>query len=222
MTYSHQIESWFQKKGSFIEGLNLYRQVGGMYPISIFQGYETAPYVPEAVESRLVQALRDYLNKNPPAEGVAPQLQADETTATRIPGAAKAEPPKILELRQEARLLHKRHAFLHPQLKLVESDKQRYEIACEIMEEVIPKLDRIYDQIREWESTGELPKEDTSSIVQDTVRKMQRWTNLKSRISRVKGFLKKDNLEARTRQQYEKEIIEKEAEKRDIEEMLGL
>ena len=64
MNLREQIIQWLDD-GYYLQGVALYRQVGGIYPISTFEGYEEANYVPEAVEQKLRYALENYLTDNP-------------------------------------------------------------------------------------------------------------------------------------------------------------
>lgn len=216
-----RILSWFKKDCPYYEGVAIYRQTGGPYPSQMFEQYLTGHFVPDDVEKRLKYALECYLNAN--QDEAAPQEEEDSEAPDQETHTTKTEEPKaISNLRESAKPLHKRQAMLHSELRVADSDKKRLEIASEIMENIIPDLDGIYDRIREWQNTGELPSE-TSTIdaVQDTVKKMLHVASLKSRISRLTGFMKKQ-LSAADRQKYEEEKLEKEIELAELEAILGL
>lgn len=235
MSLASEIQKWFAQKGSYLQGVNLYRRCGGPYPNRTFEGYEDAPYVPDETENLLRSALLAYLelHQEPLQDGAGeeedvPLNDSDEVFSTnkiKKPYRPKTEqePAEIQRLRLEARLLHKKHALLHARLMDEELEKNRLSLIREMMEEVIPALDGIYDDIREWQSTGELPKagERNADVVAETVQKMLRRDSLKSRISRLKSMLKKKLPDAE-RMNYEKELLEKEVEKKGIEEELGL
>jgi hypothetical protein len=89
------------------------------------------------------------------------------------------------------------------------------------MENTIPKLDDIYDQIRDFQESGIVPAVPLGNIVKETVEKMQRLQSIRSRISRLKKFLE-GKMEAKKRQEYEVELLEKESEAIGIEKELGL
>ena len=232
MSLVQQIQNWFARDGSFIEGTTLLMQTGAI--TSRFQRYFSAPYVPDEIERQLKASLVAYLDihandipirEAQPVEKVKkPVGMSENRTIVQNPDIPDLEEPiQILALRQEARKLHKRQAMLHGQLSVVASDGERYELAKEIMEEVIPNLDRIYDTIRAWQKTGELP---TAAKSDDGFRRgvelMKRLNSLKPRISRLKALLKKTNLDPKERQKYEKELREKELEVVEIEKKVNL
>lgn len=222
-----RIRKWFNDGCPFYEGVAIYRQTGGPYSLSMFEGYLQAPWVPSDIEQHLKYALECYLEANagdqedPEPEQSPeghPNQPINQSTHTQT-----TEPQAIQNLRRSAIPLHKRQAMLHTELRICDDESTRYGIAREIMEEVIPELDGIYDRIREWEETGELPSEaSTLTVVQDTVRKMQRVNSINSRISRLNGFLKKQNLSAGDRKKYEKEKLEKDLELAELSRELGL
>lgn len=227
MELADQIRAWLED-GCYLDGVALYRRTGGAYPVRTFEGYEHAPYVPEATERLLRAALLDHLATlppPPPEAGPLGEADIEELVPVATGGRSQAgqEPDGILRLRLEARLLHKRHALLHARLYDEPEEEKRYELAEEIMETLIPGLDSIYDSIRNWQATGELPLEakPDGDVVQDTVRKMQRIQSLASRISRLKGALKK-KLPDSEAQAYQKELAEKQVEKKRLETELGL
>ena len=232
MALVKQIQNWFAKNGSFIEGTTLLMQTGAN--TARFQRYFSAPYVPEPVERQLRTLLTAYLDihandlpvEDAQAVETAPEASKMTENRTNVQNSVipnLEEPLQILALRQEARKLHKRQAMLHGQLSVVATDGERYELAKEIMEEVIPNLDRIYDTIRAWEKTGDLP---TAAKSDDGFRRgvelMKRLNSLKPRISRLKSLLKKTSPDPDERQKYEKELKEKELEVLEIEEQINL
>ena len=229
-----QIRAWLID-GYYLQGVELYRQVGGAFPMSAFEGYEEANYVPKDVENRLRYALEQYVTGAPIFEQTTihhPQKEAktfgqnmsNVVVATTTP---TSEPDAILRLRKEARQLHKRQDDLKSRINLMAEnptrfkDHERYQVAEELIDVVTPELDGIYDRIRDWKKTGELPAVAKNNIVKDTVKKMQKLAALKSRVSRLKGMLNKRMLEV-DRNKYEKELLEKRVEVKELEEELGI
>ena len=92
------------------------------------------------------------------------------------------------------------------QLLAATIDKDRYEYARGIMEEIIPSLDSIYDKIRKWEETKELP----SVIVNKPDDRYKKINSIAPRISKLKKILKDETLTPQKRQKYEKELVDKE------------
>lgn len=215
MNLSELIHEWIHHEGSFIDGIRLLHLTGR--PVAHFEAQLERPYVDPNQKQALAQQLRQYLQLNPPSKIIP--AQPDEMLVE--------EPAAIQDLRRQAIPFHKRYSHLKAQLyqMSIETDKysdaDRYEIAKEIMEEVLPKTDAIYDQIRSWEETGDLPPEQNDELVRQTVEKMQRIQSLRPRISRLNKMLA-GKLSNTKRKQYEKELIDKEIELKELENELGL
>ena len=217
-----RILSWFKKDCPYYEGVAIYRQTCGPYAPQLFEQYLTGHFVPDDIEKRLKYALECYLEAHQDETEGLEEEEQHEVPDQEAPTDKIEEPKAISNLRESAKLLHKRHAMLHSELRIAGTDKKRLELASDIMENVIPELDGIYDRIRDWQNTGELPAElSTVDTVQDTVKKMLHVASLKSRISRLTGFMKKQ-LSASDRQKYEEEKLEKEIELAELEALLGL
>lgn len=215
MNLSELIHEWIHSEGSFIEGIRLLHLTGR--PVAHFEAQLERPYVDPSQKQALAQQLRQYLQLNPPSKIIP--VQPDEMPVE--------EPAAIQDLRRQAIPFHKRYSHLKAQLYQMSvetnkySDPDRYEIAREIMEGVLPKTDAIYDQIRAWEETGELPPERNDELVRQTVEKMQRIQSLRPRISRLKKLLA-GKLSVEKRRRYEVELLAKEVEVRYLEEELKI
>ena len=104
---------------------------------------------------------------------------------------------KVKALRKEGIQYHKQYADLKARLRaLVDAptlytNEDRYNIAREIMEDVIPATDAVYDRIRAYEDTGILPESGTQQVIRDTVAKYEKLMSLRPRISRIRGWLEK-------------------------------
>lgn len=218
------ILQWFADDCPFRKGVEIYRQVGGVTPISYFERYQQARFLPDAVDNRLQYLLRSALETLRDEEDVSitKTTQADGVSefATIVQKTDIPEPISIQQLRQEAKGIHKRHSFIHAQMVMADSDEKRYECAKEIMLDIIPALDALYDRIRAWQETGELPAVAAPSKDRDeyVITKMLRRNSLKSRLSRLGSLLKKTTLSDGERAKYQKELLEKEVELKGIEE----
>lgn len=214
------ILQWLEAGCPYLSGVELYRQVGGDYPISYFLGYENASFVPDTIERRLEYALRIALQTLPDDAPEIPSLQTGhaEVANNIAPSAnpAPIEPAPIQQLRAEAKELHKRQAYLHAQLSIVERQEVRAELVVEIMETVIPRLDAIYDHIRGYEDTGELPTAAPNNRDGYIIERMLRRNSLKSRISKIKSLLKKA-MEDVAKAKLKNELLEKQVELQGIE-----
>ena len=207
--YSQEVQSWLDRGCPFLPGVRLYQLIGGPYPISIFLGFEQAGFVPADVQQRLNQGLRAYLQKYPiTPDTKAPKEKLQVIKIVKIKGT---EPEAITDLRAKAKNLHKLHSHLKAQLSTVGNDSDRYNIADQIMQKIIPGLDRIYDQIRHWEKTGNLPALLEQHLIDNPRAIANRINTLASRISKLRRFLKGDLVDKK-RAKYEKELLAKEIE----------
>ena len=188
-----RIKDWIKQGGSFLEGMQLLDQLG--IKDSILEQAKHRPFITSSDKERLKQLLLPHIELESPSKPIS-----------------TAEPASIQAIRRKAILQLKKRDALRAQLAVVPSDQERFEIAQELMEEVIPTIDRLYDQIHQFEETGEVVREDQQSIIQQTVQKMQRIQSLRPRISRLKNWLTKTDLPTNKKIEYQKELSEKEIE----------
>lgn len=224
MTLSDHVQAWLDADGAFTAGLNLYRQTGGIKSIGYYEKFLSLRYLPPSAKHHLRRDLQRYLHNNPPTiAGTAPPAPQERTGQAQEP----EEPAAIVALRQNTIPLHKRYSHLKAELythAVSESPDANllYELSREIMAETIPHLDSIYDQIREFQRTGEVPHMPRPALVQQTVKKMKSIASLRSRISNIRRKMKREKLSARELQQYETEIAEKEASIAELSAELGI
>lgn len=208
MTIETQIKYYLEQEGTYSDGVTLLKRTGTN--VSFFEKYLTAFYVPDNVESSLIAALKS-------------NLKEEKNTKEKVSFLQKEEPIQIAELREVAKKLHKKHTVLHEQMRNAKTDLKRYDFAKEIIQSVIPALDDIYDTIRKYEREGIVPTDyKKETVVQETVEKMQKITSLRSRISRLKSWIKNEKLEAELLQKYKIEILEKEVQLKLIESELKI
>lgn len=219
MTLSDQIYTWLEADGPYTQGVALFRQTGGYKPVDYYERYYHLPYLPAGIKDQLKRDLQKYINVNPPTRAI------DQPILTTKPEEPK-EPEAIIALRQKAIPLHKRYSHLKGELYTLDqqgaSPKEIYEVCHEIMSETIPALDNIYDQIREWQRTGEVPEMPRPVLVEQTVQKMKRINSLRSGIANIKSKLRKGNLSEAEAMAYEQDMVKKEAEIAELEAELGL
>lgn len=84
-----------------------------------------------------------------------------------------------------AKSLHKRHAHVHAEMVNAITDAARAEKANEIMTDIIPALDREYDALKDHHPDVEPSQEQ----VADNVAKLRKLTNVRTRISRLRGLI---------------------------------
>ena len=201
----NEIKAWLSGNRGFLPGLRIYRNINGKYPLSIFTGYTKANFVPPVVMARLVEAFRIYLREVPVSAAPIEETTVRSTIPKTTDTAVTSEPAAIQSLRLQARSIHKQHAHIKSQLISATADEDRYGYARKIMEEIIPSLDRIYDQIRQWESTGEIP----AIIENKPDDRYKKINSVAPRISRLKKLLGDEKLTPAKRQKYEKELVDK-------------
>lgn len=208
-----QIQDWLDKGGSFAKGCQLFDIAGGRS--AQLDRLRQKRFVGTADKEFLrkqLQALATHLPDSPDADQVA-----------KIP---LQEPTSILMLRDEGRKLKKRESFIHAHLvaeAFAEADqKNLFQLAKEMMEDIHPRLDDVYDTIRDYERDGTLPPDEKQKVIAEAVEKMSKRTNMRTRIYRLQKRLKDPDLSDEDRAAYEEEIKEKEASIEEIEEYLGL
>ena len=219
MSIYQSIQKWIHDGQVYVEGVRIYRQIGGSYPLHYFEQYCEAPFVPTEVEAHLYFFLSTY---DGPDQSDSTSIPQSIDTPAISPIQRPEDPTIIQQLRQKAKSLHKQHDYQKGQLHQASSPQERYEIAQSIMEVTIPALDKTYHQLRVYEQTGALPSMNADpDLVATIVKKMQHRETLKSRLSRLKGLLKKTT-DGETRGKYRKEQIAKALELAELEQELGL
>lgn len=221
MGISDQIQAWIDADGAYITGVSLYRQVGGVKPVNYYHRYCTAAYLPAGIKDQLVRELQRYLRNHPPTTAIT------ATPSRQKAKQSKKEPDAIVALRQQAIPLHKRYSHLKAELYAASTaskpdESKLYELADEIMRKTIPSLDHIYDQIREWQRTGEVPDMPRPLLVEQTVQKMRSVQSMRSRISNLRRRVKREKLSEQELQEIKLEIAEKEEQIAQISQELGL
>lgn len=215
------ITQWLEEGGSFASGLHLLRVTGATIPAALERAASAVfvdPAAKDLLRSRL-QALRPAQEENPakkPAHLPVKQRQP-------VPIGDAATPVEVLTLKERGKNLLKQQSRLHALLGAAETDEERYKIARELMEEVIPLIDSVYNSVRDWEKTGIAPPDDRENIIRSTVEKMQRLESLRTRSARVKKWLDgKRVLSPTEKQRYEQEVAVKELEMAEIRAELGM
>jgi len=221
MILADLVHSWLEEDGSYVQGLALYRQTGGTKQVAYFEQFLKAAYVDPDVKAALRKELEMYASLNQPSSYISAPKMPHRPAAN-----IDSEPEPILKLREKAVPIHKRYSHLKAELyaeatRKRPSKRKLLMLAREIMRDVLPLLDGIYDQIREWQRTGEIPDMPRPLIVEETVKKMKQVNSLATRLSQVRRKLKGE-LDEITRAQYEKEVVEKGTTLAELRAELGL
>lgn len=209
-----QIRDWFKKGCPFVGGVALYQQIQSPYSLGLFLPYLKAKYVPADVMAKLKYALEVHYKSIKTESQPSPPVSAPQSPPVQntfnLPTTKQEEPPEVRQLRHSAAPIHKKHGLTFYKLQTADTDESRYELALQIQKEILPALDKIYNQIRAYEKKGIIPTSfPNQNIIRDTVKKMQKLNTLNSRISKLKRLLKGD-LNDPKKQSYEKELLEKE------------
>ncbi|PHN06951.1 hypothetical protein [Flavilitoribacter nigricans] len=221
------IQKWLDENGPFAAGVTLYLSTGQETYVRRLSKAAKKKWVEPDDMALLRRLLEQHINYQPKANPSYVPL-SDLEEATPDPPQPVNEPEAIRALRAQAIPLHKRYSHLKAQLHTMVIDrdkytaKERYDIAREIMQDVLPPTDELYDQIRAWEQDGTLPPDPEDNVVQQTVEKMQRVYSLRPRISRLKKWKDDPELDADKRREYTKELLDKELELAQLERELGL
>lgn len=223
------IQQWLDENGAFSVGVTLYQSTGQRAYQSKFAKALKKRWVDPEEKALLRRLLEKYVQYDQKEEQkyvpIPDRSHAEEKVEV---SNSREEPAEIKSLRDLAIPLHKEYSHLKAELYLMTTDKDkyndkdRYEVAKKIMEDVLPETDEIYDQIKAWQEDGILPTSPQDDVVKQTVEKMQRVYSLRPRISRLKKWVSGDDLNDEKRKEYEKELLEKELELASLEKELGL
>lgn len=207
-----EINNWIQESGAFAIGMKLYERTGLKQHSKRWEAVMRKNLVTASDKDALKAVLENYCNEKYQQVARMPVEQSKEQ-----------EPAEIKDLRKRAIELRKRYSYLHAQLSTLNDDHDRYQIAEQIMEELIPEEDKIWNAIREWQRTGIAPVNValSSDIVKDTVEKMQRVYNLRTRVSKYNTDLKKSKNDL-SKQRLELNLLRVKTELAQLENELGL
>jgi hypothetical protein len=208
-----QIKDWLNTGGSFQKGYKLFQLSGG-------QSVDLAKILDKKfISSKDKALLRDLLDQ-------LLQTLPDEVAPLALAEVAMSEPTSIVLLREEGKKLKKRESFVHAHLvaeAFGNADQGKlYEFAKEMMEDIHPQLDDVYDTIRSFEKDGTLPADEKQKIIEDTILKMNKKKNMQTRLYRLQKWLKDPAISEEQKTAYQREIEEKEQSIKDIKELLGL
>ena len=207
-------KKWIEEEGSFLAGIALLQEKGistrQMEPRS--KKHLVTPEMKAQVRNQVERLLKE-----------TPSVQDRPSLSQRPLPLREKDPPEVEKLHDRGKRLMKQRSRLHAMLCSASSDEERYDIAYEMCVKIQPQIDQVYGAIRAWEEEGALPASaDQDDIVQATVKKMLRRDSLKVRLSQLRSKLRKKELDAAARQQYEEEIDEKTKELDGLEAQLGL
>ena len=128
-----------------------------------------------------------------------------------------------------AKSFHKEHAHIHALMVSATTDADRARYAKDIIERIIPALDREYDRLRATASGTEPAAQEENEmntspgpILNSTdMANFKRLQSVRSRISRLKNELIPQADDAKRKAKLEKELAEKLAEKEKLEAALA-
>lgn len=163
---------WYELGCDYTEGVHLLRHYGRS--IAQFESYLKGGYISDYIRDSLKNEIDKLpiLEENDKTQTIyrdaQTHLDIENDSRNRPQNDAKTqEPHEISLLREEARRLHKQEAVLHEQLHAATDKETRGNIAREKICVVAPRLDAIYDKIREWETTGNVQKSEPKKLFGD-------------------------------------------------------
>jgi len=185
------------------------------------------------------EAVNERPRREPEPPGVMEGAGAANVGFWAALAQKKHLPDEIMELRKRAIELHKRESLVHGQMGVAARAGKRkvaFELAKEIMENIRPELDGIYDAVREWEVSGKLPpapvRNDAVKEALELSRRLKycnervcrigRWLTDGYREKTVKGKRVKVLLDAKDVQELDGERLGLMVEAKEIKEKLGI
>lgn len=186
------VHNWIHNKGSFVEGVNLLIQL--KQDTSFFKPHLQASYIKPSIRKLLEAKLQPF---------------AEEFKSTiAFPAAtAAAEPNAIIQLREEVKDLFRERQLAHENMRHASSDDERFKFAKIIIEDLTPRIEGIYERINHYENTGTIKDWSKEEFKKEIIELAHEQDNLRSRISRINGMLKKTNLTPERRSKLEKELL---------------
>jgi hypothetical protein len=193
------VQEWFEQGQDFYSGVMLLRSRGK--DTSYYDRYLEVAVPPQYNALRLaddINALPITYNK---------VSDVSKTSDTYLPNPkytfspVETDPPVIALLRADAKRWHKVEGDNHARLHLATTQEARADIATERMTIIAPALDNIYNQIRTWQDSGELPNVPDNVVKSEKATLNELWReklSIEPRLSKIKGQAK-----------YQDEILEK-------------
>lgn len=191
----------YLKAGYFAQGVAILRRIPGVtaQQIRLYQQYLSRPYVPAAVEQQLNALLRSFLPPASEPSGEKKKKPPSVDPAVNAPfwsslAQGRDLPDDILALHDRAIELHKRESLAHAQMGAAARAKKKkaaYMLAHEIMHDLRPALDELYDAVRAWQQTGQLPMRQATAptAAAEVLELMKRLKYCNERVSRIKRWI---------------------------------
>lgn len=162
------IRGWLLAGAPFRRGIDILEQIQPSR--ASLKGYRLAAlgtFVDQRAHAAIKAELTQIAISARPTK-TAPQSDPEDQPAfaktspaeakPNIYAASDEDPPSIAALKRQAKGYHQKQDALRAALRDADTDNQRLQIAEELIEQVMPALDRIYDQIRAFAKTGIEPR----------------------------------------------------------------
>lgn len=186
---------WIARGCPFPEGVQMIITSGKTHKqIRQFIKYSQASFIPKYWREKLRFAIRDLIQDDPGhTHSPQPSPQVGSPAGKTRRGK---EPVQVVDLRGKARMLLKQYSACHTEMRISTDKARRYEMADKIIRVLMPDIDQIYDQIRKWQATGEIPAQTMATSEQDRIRAeavawMKERAAVKTQLSRTRAKLKK-------------------------------
>ena len=196
---NEEIKAWLASSRDFARGVELYVLYGSSGNLKrLLTRQDPSPAMLETLVHELTQLLGSVQPFAVPPKRVAPvqvNAPAAPVAISRV-GISNDDKGDIAALLKDIKMHWKALDTLHATLELVGDDQRRHD-ALMILD-VADELDAMYQRKNHYEKYGVLPpvagksgkKEKPSVSTLDPVELIKARTNIRSHISRIKGYLK--------------------------------
>jgi len=220
------LNSSSRKKGNFLKGCALLRQIGADAEADHLETFRFALIIPPTAWSRLFNVLKEScsgshshlrpLDVSPDVPAAHPAAGQEESLDQPTPSAPNEA---LIALRAQLKKLMKRRAFLHGRMVFTSEEppgparkKKLHDLARLLMEEVQPPIDRTIEKLNRIEATGEVPADLRPPAFDEAAALIRRRNSKRSSLSRYRALLKKEDLDDPARAHYEKKCLELQGE----------
>lgn len=219
MSLKDQIQTYIDNSDgySYRHGLELYEKAGPGPDWAYLKKFKYSSPGAEVIK-KLVDGLKDVFKVMDPAV----DLKGDPagTSNKNEIKPVSIEPGSIQRLKQDQKDLLRRRSKVHAELCLIaqqpespERANELHERAVELMNNIIPRLDRIYETLERYKTSGELPEEEANKGI-ELYKKLSSFRSSLSRFKRLQRS-NKDQIKA---QYYEHKILTLQSEIEAIQE----
>ena len=212
--------------GDYAAGVRLLQEAGwgGLTPKiqqDLLAAMITGVWTPH-LKGKVESGLKRCRATKPTEETTATEPIKPTTTPDRPVAPPSSHPAEGRKLSSPTAIkLHKKHSHLHALMVAAKNDRERGRLAKEIMEKILPALDREYDRLR----AGASPDADNTTNPDETprtpVEMIKRQNSLRARTSRLRNHLIPNASSLARKQELQAELEAKETELNNLTALLA-